>query len=155
MKGYLKQLLLILILYSINTIGQEKITLSGTVYDKNTNETLIGVTVYLPELNYGTMTNEYGFYSVTVPKGNYKLQVSYVGYATISENINLSSRLSKDYKLVEESESLDEVIIETNVEKLNIRTPQMSVNSLSAATIKQIRSEERRVGKECRSRWSP
>lgn len=138
MKGYLKQLLLILILYSINTIGQEKITLSGTVYDKNTNETLIGVTVYLPELNYGTMTNEYGFYSVTVPKGNYKLQVSYVGYATISENINLSSRLSKDYKLVEESESLDEVIIETNVEKLNIRTPQMSVNSLSAATIKQI-----------------
>ncbi len=139
MKVYLNQFfLLFILLSSFNVFSQEKITLSGTVYDKNSNETLIGVTIYLPELGSGTMTNEYGFYSITVPKGNYKVQVSYLGYSTILQTLDLSSKTTKDYKLVEESENLDEVVIETDVEKLNVRTPQMSVNKLSAATIKQI-----------------
>ncbi len=139
MKIYLNPFfLLFILLFSLNIYSQEKITLSGTVYDKNSNETLIGVTIYLPEVGSGTMTNEYGFYSITVPKGNYKVQVSYLGYSTILQTLDLSSKTTKDYKLVEESESLEEVIIETNVEKLNVRTPQMSVNSLSASTIKQI-----------------
>lgn len=130
--------LLFILLFSINVFSQEKITLSGTIYDKNSNETLIGVTVYLPELNSGTMTNEYGFYSITVPKGNYKVQISYIGYTTTAQTLDLSYKTTKDYKLAEESENLDEIVIKTDVEKLNIRTPQMSVNRLSAGTIKQI-----------------
>ncbi len=138
MKVRLKELLLIFILNSLVVFSQEKVTISGTVYDQSSNETLIGVTIYLPELNAGTMTNEYGFYSITIPKGNHKIQVNYLGYSTISEQIDLSATTTKDFKLVEENESLDEVVIETNVEKINIRTPQMSVNKLSAATIKKV-----------------
>lgn len=118
--------------------SQEKITISGTVYDKNTNETLIGVSVYFPDLKSGTTTNEYGFYSITIPQGTYKIQVSYLGYSTIIEEINLTEKLTKDFKLLEETESLDEIVIQSDIEKLNVRTPQMSVNKLSAATIKQI-----------------
>ena len=118
--------------------AQEKITLSGTVYDNSTNETLIGVSIYFPDLKAGTTTNEYGFYSITIPKGTYKIQVSYLGYSTIFQELTLSEKQTKDFKLLEETESLDEIIIESDIEKLNVRTPQMSINKLSAATIKQI-----------------
>lgn len=118
--------------------SQEKVTINGTVYDNNSNETLIGVSVYFPELKTGTTTNEYGFYSITVPKGNYKIQVSYLGFKSIIENLNLTVNVTKNFKLEEETESLDEIIIESDIEKLNIKTPQMSVNKLTAATIKQI-----------------
>ncbi|TCI85726.1 TonB-dependent receptor [Tenacibaculum sp. M341] len=123
---------------SLQIFSQEKITLSGTVYDQNSNETLIGVTIYVPELKSGAMTNEYGFYSLTIPKGNYKIQVSYLGFSTQVTEVSLSENTTKDFKLIEESENLEEVVIETNVEKLNIKTPQMSVNKLSAASIKKI-----------------
>ncbi|MGY0425640.1 MAG: TonB-dependent receptor, partial [Polaribacter sp.] len=118
--------------------SQEKETLSGTIYNAKNSETLIGVSVYFPELNAGTTTNEYGFYSITLPKGNYTIKVSYLGYSTILEPINLSKKTTKNFKLQEETENLNEIVVETNVEKMNIRTPQMSVNKLSAATIKKI-----------------
>lgn len=118
--------------------SQEKVTINGTVYDNNSNETLIGVSLYFPELKTGTTTNEYGFYSITVPKGSYKIQVSYLGFKSIIENLNLTVNVTKNFKLEEETESLDEIIIESDIEKLNIKTPQMSVNKLTAATIKQI-----------------
>ena len=126
------------IFLSFSLFSQEKFTISGTVYDESNNETLIGVSIYLPEINAGTTTNEYGFYSITIPKGTYKLQVSYLGYATLLDSINLSKKITKNFKLKEEAESLEEIIIESNIEKLNVRTPQMSVNKLTAATIKQI-----------------
>ena len=69
-----KLVAVILLLLSISFgFAQEKFTLSGVIQDQETNETLIGVTVFFPELNTGTSTNEYGFYSITLPKGNYKI----------------------------------------------------------------------------------
>ncbi len=139
MKSNFKNIFFLLCLISsIHSFCQEKVTISGTIYDEKSNETLIGVTVYIPALNVGTTTNEYGFYSITIPKGNYKVQISYLGYSSKEKNLDLSNTVTQNFKLIEENENLDEVVIETNVEKLNIRTPQMSVNRLSAATIKQI-----------------
>ncbi|WP_223033212.1 TonB-dependent receptor [Hanstruepera marina] len=119
-------------------LAQEKVTLSGVVSDSNNNETLIGVNILFPELSTGATTNEYGFYSITLPKGSYKLIVSYLGYQDFSETVDLNESLTKNFSLSESVESLDEVIIKENVEKLNIRKPQMSINSLTANTIKQI-----------------
>lgn len=118
--------------------AQEKFTLSGTITDSESNETLIGVNVLVPELQSGTMTNEYGFYSITLPKGTYSIQISYLGFKTISQTIELTNDLSKNFQLTETAESLDEVVITENVEKLNIKKPQMSVNTLSINTIKQM-----------------
>ena len=133
-----KKIFFIIFLFSLSSFSQEKITVSGSVYDENSNETLIGVSIYFPELNSGTTTNEYGFYSITVPKGSYKIQVSYLGFTSIIESIKLSKNITKNFKLSEETESLNEIVIESNIEKTNVRTPQMSVNKLTAATIKQI-----------------
>jgi hypothetical protein len=135
---HFKKMLFLFFLTSFTTFSQENSTLSGTVYDDYNNETLIGVSIYFPELNSGTTTNEYGFYSITVPKGNYTIQVSYLGYSTLLEDIALLEKTSKNFNLKEASESLNEIVIESNIEKLNLKTPQMSVNNLNSSTIKQI-----------------
>lgn len=134
----MKKIYILFFFLSLSLFSQEKFTVSGTVYDNSNNETLIGVSIYIPELNAGTTTNEYGFYSITIPKGTYKIQVSYLGFTTIQETLDLSEKITKDFKLTEEAESLDEIIIQTDIEKLNIKSPQMSVNKLTSATIKQI-----------------
>lgn len=123
---------------SLQAFAQEKFTLSGTISDFNTNESLISVNIIIPELNTGTTTNEYGFYSITLPKGNYNVIISYLGYAETSEIINLNEDIIKNFSLTESVENLDEVIITENIERLNIRKPQMSVNALKASTIKEI-----------------
>ena len=123
---------------SLQAFAQEKFTLSGTISDFNTNESLISVNIIIPELNTGTTTNEYGFYSITLPKGNYNVIISYLGYAETSETINLNEDIIKNFSLTESVENLDEVIITENIERLNIRKPQMSVNALKASTIKEI-----------------
>lgn len=120
--------------------AQEKFTLSGVITDQNTNETLIGVNILIPTLQTGTTTNEYGFYSITLPKGEYDIQISYLGYNAVLQKINLNQNLNSNFKLSESTESLDEIVITENVEKLNIKKPQMSVNSLSIKTIKQMPS---------------
>ena len=134
----IKRILLLFLLCSLCLKAQEKFTLSGTITDSQSNETLIGVNIIIPEIQSGTMTNEYGFYSITLPSGVYKIQISYLGYRTISETIELNSDVSKNFKLIEAAESLDEVVITEDVEKLNIKNPQMSVNSLSIKTIKNM-----------------
>jgi hypothetical protein len=99
----IKKPLYFIFLFSLLSFSQEKLTISGTVYDQRDNETLIGVSVYFPELNSGTTTNEYGFYSITIPKGTHKIQVSYLGYTTIIESINLSEKTIKDFNLNEKN----------------------------------------------------
>jgi len=118
--------------------AQEKFTLSGTISEEKSNETLIGVNIIFPEISAGTTTNEYGFYSITLPQGTYNIVISYLGYSTISETFTLSEDISRNFKLTDALESLDEVIITENIENLNIRKPQMSINKLTSATIKDI-----------------
>ena len=138
MNIYIKRILILFLLCPLFLKAQENFTLSGTITDSQSNETLIGVNIIIPEIQSGTVTNEYGFYSITLPSNTYKIQISYLGYRTVSETIQLTSDVSKNFKLVESAESLDEVLIEENIEKLNIKNPQMSVNALSIKTIKNM-----------------
>ena len=62
--------LTLFLIYSYSLFGQESFILSGYITDVETNEKLIGVNVLLPELNLGTTTNEYGFYSISIPNGD-------------------------------------------------------------------------------------
>jgi hypothetical protein len=119
-------------------MGQEKFTLSGTITDVNTGETLIGVNVVFPELETGTITNTYGFYSITLPKGKHNLMVSYLGFNTYQEEIDLTANTRKNIAISESSQQLDEVVISTNTKKINIQKPEMSVNKLSISTIKDM-----------------
>ncbi len=136
---HLKKLLTFIIFFgSITAFAQEKFTISGTISEAETGETLYGVNVIIPSIQTGTVTNQYGYYSITLPKGDYEVYYSSIGFASQKVKISLSENLKKDLALVTDTENLDEVIIETNGEKLNIRNAQMSANVLSINTIKKI-----------------
>lgn len=132
-------ILLFTLLFQLGFVqAQQKFTLSGTVSEANSNETLIGVTIAIPSLKTGVTTNEYGFYSITLPQGEYELVLSYLGFQDIRETIRLDRNIKKDFRLLEAAEELEEVVVTDNTERLDIRKPQMSVNTLAAKTIKQI-----------------
>ncbi len=119
-------------------IAQEKYTLNGVISEASSNETLIGVTIVIPSLRTGVTTNEYGFFSLTLPKGTYEIQITYLGYQDVIETITFDKDQKINFQLIEKAEILDEVVLTENVEKLNISKPQMSVNNLSVQTIKNI-----------------
>lgn len=122
----------------MTAFAQQKFTLSGIITDAKNNETLIGVNLYFPDLKIGTTTNEYGFYSISVPLGNQNLSISYLGYQSIEKSISLTKNTKMNWALTESGEILNEVIISTNQGQANTRTPEMSVNKLSMATIKKM-----------------
>ena len=121
-----------------NSFSQEKFTISGTVSDAKSNETLIGVSVVFPELKTGATTNEYGFFSITLPKGNYKLILNSVGYQSQEQEIILDKNIKSNYKLSSSEEILEEVVVVDKNKRTNIRKPEMSVNKLSISTIKKM-----------------
>ncbi|WP_281324042.1 TonB-dependent receptor [Flavobacterium sp. IMCC34518] len=123
---------------SAKELARQKFTLSGTITDAKSNETIIGVNVYFPELKTGTTTNEYGFYSITIPQGNYEVQVSYISFQTVTENINLEKNTKNNFKLSSIGEQLQEVVITKDKKATNIRKAEMSINKLSIATIKKM-----------------
>jgi len=128
----------ILLLLSFIGTAQEKFTLSGTVSEAASGETMIYVNVLIPSLQTGVITNEYGFYSITLPAGTHEVIYSSIGFADFKESIALDAPLTKNISLVEVAESLNEVVIEVDTEKMSLKKPQMSVNTLNASTIKKI-----------------
>ena len=135
----MKKILTFLVFFgSFTVFSQEKFTLSGIISEADTGETLFGVNVIIPSLQTGTVTNQYGYYSITLPKGDYEVYYSSIGFTTQKFEISLSENIKKDLSLSTDTENLDEVVIKTNGEKLNIRSSQMSTNTLSASTIKKI-----------------
>lgn len=133
------KLVIFLFLFScFYTSAQEKYTLSGTISDSNSNETLIGVTVFIPELKTGVLTNEYGFYSITLPKGKYSIRINYSDYQNLDEVLELNQNLKINYKLIPKENVLREVIVTSSKNITDIRKPEMSVNKLSISTIKKM-----------------
>jgi hypothetical protein len=122
---------------SFSETAKQKFTLSGIITDASSNETLIGVNISIPELKTGVTTNEYGFYSLTLPRGTYKIQITYLGYQTIEETVSLIQNIKNNFKLIGSESVLQEVVI-TEKKTSNIRKPEMSVNNLSGNTIKKI-----------------
>ena len=129
---------LLFITFHFYSYSQEKYTISGTISDTNNNETLIGVNIIANGTKSYAITNEYGFYSLTLPKGDYEIVISYVGFTSISEKISLTQNIKKNYSLSESGQELKEVVITTEKTTANIRKPEMSVNKLSISTIKKM-----------------
>ena len=70
----------------------EKVTLSGYVKEAESGETLIGASVYVAELQTGTTTNEYGFYSLSLPPAAYEIEFSYLGFDSQTKTVDLKRR---------------------------------------------------------------
>ncbi|RZJ69669.1 TonB-dependent receptor [Flavobacterium sp.] len=128
----------IVCLLATHAVQAQNFTLSGTVADQNTNETLIGASVYVVETKTGAVTNEYGFYSISLPAGTYTLKISYYGFADFTQTVTLDKNMRQNVSMSASTQELKEVVVDGNVPRANIRKPEMSVNKLTVGEIKKM-----------------
>jgi len=134
-----RNLLLLFMLFASLLSAQESFTVSGTIKDISNGETVFGASVFLKNTSIGAISNEYGFYSITAPKGTYTLVISYLGFADVVKEITLDTNQKTDFEISEASTTLDEVIITAGEsERVSIRDPQMSVSKVKMSTIKKM-----------------
>jgi len=120
------------------TAAPDRISLSGNIKDEANGEALIGVTVSIKELKRGTVTNSYGFYSVSVPKGEYTIEVSYVGYGTVSKKMNLNQPAKLDLELKTAANEIKEVVVSSQRKDANVTLNRMSSQQVSITTIRKM-----------------
>jgi hypothetical protein len=117
---------------------EERYTLSGTVRDSASGESIIGATVRIPEAKTGISTNAYGFYSITLPAGNYTVICSYVGRQTKSFHLDLQQNSHTDIVLSESAIALRNVEVTARQTDQNIRSVDMGRDHLDIEQIKSI-----------------
>ena len=122
------------IIYSQETSA----TLSGFVYDKSTGETLIGANVFFKDLGTGTSTNVYGFYSITVFKGKYEVEISYIGFDKKIIELDLFNPTKKDIYLESTTYKLGEVIVSGQKLNDNVTSTKMGTQELVPKEIELI-----------------
>ena len=136
----LKKISLLFFLWTVvfSAFAQERFTLSGNITDADNGEGLIGATVLIRELNTGGVANEYGFYSVTLPKGTYTMVISYVGFESITQEVDLSQNQRLNFELTSQSRSLEEVVVTSDRPDENVRSTSIGVNKLDVREIEVV-----------------
>lgn len=115
----------------------QRYTVSGFVRDAATGEMLVGASLWLPEIQSGTSTNAYGFYSMTLPRGTYALQVSYVGFQTRSLRLDVDSNRKFNFEM-DPLKDLQEIEVVDDRISRQAREVQMSKIELTPQQIQQI-----------------
>ncbi|MBC7915215.1 MAG: TonB-dependent receptor, partial [Pyrinomonadaceae bacterium] len=127
-----------LLLFTLPAVmAQKKITVSGYLKDAANGEILQGGTISVKDQTSKASTNNYGFYSLTLPAGDYTLSYNYVGYQTTEKTVTLSKDTVLNINLVSSSQIMQEVIISTKKGSDNVRKP-VTVTSMSISKIKQL-----------------
>jgi CarboxypepD_reg-like domain/TonB-dependent Receptor Plug Domain len=134
----LKFTILCILLSSISIYAQEKYTINGTIKDKASGEELIGASVIVKEIpNTGKSANEYGFYSITLPKGTYTLRATYIGYQELVKTVVLDKNTKIDWEL-KSGQDLEEVVVKATKEDNNITQTTMGTEKLDIAEISKL-----------------
>ncbi|GAB3412732.1 TonB-dependent receptor [Niabella aquatica] len=136
----MRRLIFSLLLITLFSVGyaQQKFTLSGTVRSQRTGETVINASIRSTSSTEGISSNEYGFYSITLPAGEYVIEYSAVGFETIAEKIRLDQNISKNITLSDEIKDLENVTISASGKGRTITGTQMGVERLSITEVKTI-----------------
>jgi outer membrane cobalamin receptor len=135
----MRQLSLIVLFSLLSlTLFAANVTLSGYVKDKANGEALIGATVYFPLVKTGVVTNNYGFYSVSVPSGSYPVTYSCLGYRSQSPIVDLSSSKQLNVMLEEDSKQIEEVVVSGEKKNRNVERLQMSIEKMPVKMVKKL-----------------
>lgn len=117
---------------------QERYTVSGFVLDEATGEAMIGATVQIKGTQNGGISNVYGFYSLTLERGQYVLLISSVGFEVQEIEVDLSQDQTIDVKIKSQAKQLEEVVITAKEADANVTNNQMGYAQLSSKSIKNI-----------------
>ncbi len=130
--------LLVIALFSFNILAQNNYTISGYVQDESSGENLIGVSVYDKQTYKGTASNQYGFYSLTLPQGDYVIIYSFIGYKSITKNITLDKNTRLNVSLTSDAIIKEEVIVTGERLDKNVSSSNMSQAKIEVNNIKQL-----------------
>jgi CarboxypepD_reg-like domain/TonB-dependent Receptor Plug Domain len=135
----LRNLIFILTFLMAQAAVAQKFTLKGYIKDAKNGEDLIGVAVAVPALSTGATTNEYGFFSLTLPTGTYEIEIAYLGYKTARQTLVLTKDITQNFEIKEDVIGLQEVeVVADALPEENVKNVEMSVNKVSIAEIKRI-----------------
>lgn len=130
---------IILVLFSLAVYSQESTTINGFIYDESTGEVLIGATVIEKRTITGAMSNEYGFYSLTVDSNDsLEIEVSYLGYKPLNIKFPTGQDFQKDFKLTASAVVLDNVTVVASKEDNIVRRNETSVVRLPVKDIRTL-----------------
>ncbi|MEI6409327.1 MAG: TonB-dependent receptor [Bacteroidota bacterium] len=120
--------------------AQTTVTISGVIKDAQNGETLIGATVEAPRYKKGNVSNEYGFYSLSIPvsRDSFEIRFSYIGYQPLRRKVKASSAVRLDVELKPKGTLLNEVEIKASSYTEKVHSTEMSVSTLSAREIKAL-----------------
>jgi hypothetical protein len=116
----------------------EKHSLHGTIKAKRTGEVIIGATVSVIGNSMGTVSNEYGFYSLTLPQDDYTLEISAIGMRSQQIKVSLNKDVKLDILLDEEVANLQEVTVKASATGRSLKNPQMSVEKINVHEVRTI-----------------
>lgn len=125
----------ICLLASLCSISQNKYTVSGYIKDSLSGETMIGASISFN--GKGVTSNQYGFYSITLPKGSYQVLASFAGYTAQQVSVNLDSSFQLNFQLLQRS-VLQEVVVYSKRRDGNVKNAQMGKFDLSNAQLKSV-----------------
>ena len=130
-------------LISSFALTQSKFTLSGTITDLSKGEAIIGARLKLKDQNVGALSNEYGFFSLTLPQGSYTFIISSIGFESQTKVIDLTSNVVLNVLLSnptqgDQVKELDEVKINAIRKDNNIKNAIMGVEKLDPKAIAKI-----------------
>ncbi|MBL6670763.1 MAG: TonB-dependent receptor [Flavobacteriaceae bacterium] len=133
----MKKCFALLSILFFSTAYAQNVTLSGYIKDAANGEELINASI-VNEKFQGTVTNIYGFYSLTLPEGKYTFTVSYIGYESIVKTLTLKESQTLDFELKEATNELAEVEVTAKRLDENLNRAEMSTTQLTAKQIKAI-----------------
>lgn len=115
----------------------DRVTLSGVVRDAADGTGMQSVVVYVDKLRTGAMTNSTGFYSISLPPGQYRIEYRMMGMKSATRNVLIYSDGSLDVSLSESPSEIDAVVISANREN-NVRNTRMGTEKISVKMLRQI-----------------
>jgi hypothetical protein len=119
--------------------AQTRFTVSGTVKEKKSGELMIGCTIYLLEIpKSGTISNSYGFYSISAPAGSYTMIASFAGYRQDTVQVTLDKNMTLVIEMEQKTTELQEVVVSSKKRNENVIRPLAGVQKLSVSDIKNV-----------------
>lgn len=118
--------------------AQESFTINGVITDAKTGEDLIGANVAVFGSTLGTITNNYGFYSLSLKSNNPKIVVSYLGYQSFEKQVELTENRTLNIALEPINEEIDEIVVTSRKKDANITSTSMSVERLNMKQVESI-----------------
>lgn len=138
-RRYLLLLLFFVFGSSALAAQEQKFTISGLLSDSTNGEMLIGASIYVKGTSTGTAANLYGFYSLTLPKGDYTLVCSYLGYKQKIVPISLTANVTMNIQLVTTtSATMKEVVITSDRNQEVLRNTQTSAISIQVDQVRTL-----------------